>query len=58
MADLFDNPMGLNGFDFVEFASPQPDAVDALFKQLGLPMSPITVQKTWLYIAKVISTLS
>ena len=35
MADLFDNPMGLNGFDFVEFASPQPDAVDALFKQLG-----------------------
>lgn len=35
MADLFDNPMSLNGFDFVEFASPQPDAVDALFKQLG-----------------------
>ena len=35
MADLFDNPMGLNGFDFVEFASPQPYAVDALFKQLG-----------------------
>ncbi|MCG3881236.1 4-hydroxyphenylpyruvate dioxygenase [Psychrobacter sp. Ps3] len=35
MADLFDNPMGLNGFDFVEFASPQPDAVEALFKQLG-----------------------
>jgi 4-hydroxyphenylpyruvate dioxygenase len=35
MADLFDNPMGLNGFDFVEFASPKPDAVDALFKQLG-----------------------
>ena len=35
MADLFENPMGLNGFDFVEFASPQPDAVEALFKQLG-----------------------
>ena len=34
-ADLFDNPMGLNGFDFVEFASPQPDTVEALFKQLG-----------------------
>ena len=22
MADLFDNPMGLMGFEFVEFASP------------------------------------
>ena len=24
MADLFDNPMGLCGFEFVEFASPTP----------------------------------
>ena len=24
MADLFDNPMGLMGFEFVEFASPTP----------------------------------
>ena len=24
MTDLHDNPMGLNGFEFVEFASPQP----------------------------------
>ncbi|MFM2404920.1 MAG: hypothetical protein RL223_2800, partial [Pseudomonadota bacterium] len=23
MADLFDNPMGLMGFEFVEFAAPQ-----------------------------------
>ena len=22
--DLFDNPMGLTGFEFVEFASPEP----------------------------------
>ena len=35
MADLFDNPMGLQGFDFVEFASPQPEAVATLFEQLG-----------------------
>ena len=25
MTDLFDNPMGLMGFEFVEFASPTPD---------------------------------
>ena len=25
MADLFDNPMGLMGFEFVEFASPDPE---------------------------------
>jgi len=25
MADLFDNPMGLMGFEFVEFASPMPN---------------------------------
>ena len=31
MADLFENPMGLQGFDFVEFASPQPQAVAELF---------------------------
>ena len=24
MADLFDNPMGLAGFEFVEFAHPRP----------------------------------
>ena len=23
MADLFENPMGLDGFEFVEFASPE-----------------------------------
>ena len=34
-ADLFENPMGLQGFDFVEFASPQPQAVAELFEQLG-----------------------
>ena len=27
MADLFENPMGLMGFEFVEFASPTPGAM-------------------------------
>jgi len=34
-ADLFDNPMGLQGFDFVEFVSPEPELVEELFRNLG-----------------------
>ena len=30
-----DNPMGIDGFEFVEFASPNPAALHALFKQMG-----------------------
>lgn len=29
------NPIGLNGFEFVEFTSPNPEALDALFLRLG-----------------------
>ncbi|SFD25453.1 4-hydroxyphenylpyruvate dioxygenase [Massilia yuzhufengensis] len=35
MADLFENPMGLMGFEFVEFASPTPGVLEAVFEQLG-----------------------
>ena len=35
MTDLFDNPMGLCGFEFVEFASPAPGVLEALFTQMG-----------------------
>lgn len=35
MADLFDNPMGLMGFEFVEFASPTPDLLESVFALLG-----------------------
>ncbi len=35
MADLFDNPMGLTGFEFVEFASPEPNLLEPLFERLG-----------------------
>ncbi len=35
MADLFDNPMGLMGFEFIEFASPEPDILEPVFEQLG-----------------------
>ena len=35
MADLFENPMGLMGFEFVEFASPKPNVLEPLFEKLG-----------------------
>ena len=35
MADLFDNPMGLDGFEFVEFAAPEPAVLEAAFGLLG-----------------------
>ncbi len=31
----FPNPMGLDGFEFVEFCSPQPDELRTLFKNMG-----------------------
>ncbi len=35
MADLFENPMGTDGFEFVEYAAPDPAALAALFEQMG-----------------------
>ncbi len=35
MADLFENPMGLMGFEFVEFASPDPGVLEPVFEKLG-----------------------
>jgi len=35
MADLFDNPMGLDGFEFVEFAAPDPTVLEKAFRLLG-----------------------
>ena len=35
MADLFENPLGLMGFEFVEFASPTPDVLEPVLGRLG-----------------------
>ncbi len=35
MADLFENPMGLAGFEFVEFASPTPNVLEPVFEAMG-----------------------
>ncbi len=40
MPDLFDNqiPVGLMGFEFVEFASPTPGVLEPLFEQMGFSL--------------------
>jgi 4-hydroxyphenylpyruvate dioxygenase len=38
MADLFDNPMGLAGFEFVEFASPTPGLLEPMLEKLGFTL--------------------
>ena len=38
MADLFDNPMGLLGFEFVEFASPVPGLLEPIFERMGFTL--------------------
>ncbi len=35
MADLFDNPMGLDGFEFVEFAAPERGMLESVFEKIG-----------------------
>jgi len=35
MADLFENPLGTDGFEFVEFTSPDPQALRTYFEKLG-----------------------
>ena len=38
MKDLFDNPMGLQGFEFVEFASPTPNVIEPYLEMLGFAL--------------------
>ena len=38
MTDLFDNPMGLMGFEFVEFAAPVAGTLEPVFERLGFSL--------------------
>ena len=38
MADLFENPMGLMGFEFVEFASPVAGVLEPVFERMGFTL--------------------
>src|SRR5215217_6038835 len=33
-----DNPMGTDGFEFVEYTAPDPEVLRALFERLGFPV--------------------
>ena len=35
MADLFENPMGLDGFEFVEFCAPERGILEPAFEAMG-----------------------
>ena len=35
MADLFDNPLGLDGFEFIEFCAPEPGVLEPVFQAMG-----------------------
>lgn len=35
MNEIHDNPLGVSGFEFVEFASPEPEKLHALFRSMG-----------------------
>ncbi len=50
MADLFENPMGTDGFEFVEYASKEPEKLDKLFKSMGfLPVAKHRSKNVTLY---------
>ena len=36
--DLFDNPMGTDGFEFVEYTAPDAELLRTLFEQMGFPV--------------------
>ncbi len=38
MADLFENPMGLDGFEFVEFTAPTKGILEPLFEAMGFEL--------------------
>ncbi len=39
MDEKFDNPMGTDGFEFVEYTAPDPEQLRALFSRMGFPAS-------------------
>jgi 4-hydroxyphenylpyruvate dioxygenase len=39
MADLSDNPMGTDGFEFVEYTAPDPELLRTLFEGMGFPVT-------------------
>jgi len=44
VADLFENPMGLDGFEFVEFTAPEKGMLEPIFESMGF--SKVAVHKS------------
>src|SRR3546814_16414375 len=38
MADLFENPLGLDGFEFVEFSAPEKGILEPVFEAMGFTL--------------------
>jgi len=38
MAEVFENPMGTDGFEFVEYTAPDPELLRSLFERMGFPV--------------------
>ena len=38
MPDLFENPLGLDGFEFVEFCAPQKGLLEPVFESMGFTL--------------------
>jgi 4-hydroxyphenylpyruvate dioxygenase len=38
MSDLFDNPLGLDGFEFLEFCAPEKGALETAFERMGFSL--------------------
>ena len=38
MADLFENPIGLDGFEFLEFTAPKKGMLEPIFEAMGFTL--------------------
>ena len=45
MGEKFDNPMGTDGFEFVEYTAPDPERLRTLFARMGFPASRAASQQ-------------
>ena len=48
MSEVYENPMGTDGFEFVEYAAPDPQALRSLFERMGFP-EDMTKQGSLMY---------
>jgi 4-hydroxyphenylpyruvate dioxygenase len=50
MAQLWDNPMGTDGFEFIEYTAPNPELLGELFTQMGFAkVAKHRSKNVWLY---------